>query len=105
MFLFNLFRKILRRMTQLLLLSLPLLLLAAAGLVWLPTGRWLLLPIVRHIGSGLVPSLRVEGVEGSLYGGYTVTGAALVSGDAALLEFRRLSVRPNWRWLDRKSVV
>ena len=35
---FNLFRKILRRMTQLLLLSLPLLLLAAAGLVWLPTG-------------------------------------------------------------------
>ena len=96
MFLFNLFRKILRRMTQLLLLSLPLLLLAAAGLVWLPTGRWLLLPIVRHIGSGLVPSLRVEGVEGSLYGGYTVTGAALVSGDAALLELRSLSVRPNW---------
>ena len=53
-------------MTQLLFLSLPLLLLAAAGLVWLPTGRWLLLPIVRHIGSGLVPSLRVEGLEGSL---------------------------------------
>ena len=83
-------------MTQLLLLLFPLLFLAAAGLVWLPTGRWLLLPIVRHIGSGLVPSLRVEGLEGSLYGGYTVTGAALVSGDAALLEFRRLSVRPNW---------
>lgn len=83
-------------MTQLLFLSLPLLLLAAAGLVWLPTGRWLLLPIVRHIGSGLVPSLRVEGLEGSLYSGYTVTGAALVSGDAALLELRSLSVRPNW---------
>ena len=83
-------------MTQLLLLLFPLLFLAAAGLVWLPTGRWLLLPIVRHIGSGLVPSLRVEGLEGSLYGGYTVTGAALVSGDAALLEFRSLSVRPNW---------
>lgn len=83
-------------MTQLLLLLFPLLFLAAAGLVWLPTGRWLLLPIVRHIGSGLVPSLRVEGLEGSLYGGYTVTGAALVSGDAALLELRRLSVRPNW---------
>ena len=83
-------------MTQLLLLLFPLLFLAAAGLVWLPTGRWLLLPIVRHIGSGLVPSLRVEGLEGSLYGGYTVTGAALVSGDAALLELRSLSVRPNW---------
>ena len=83
-------------MTQLLFLSLPLLLLAAAGLVWLPTGRWLLLPIVRHIGSGLVPSLRVEGLEGSLYGGYTVTGVVLVSGDAALLELRSLSVRPNW---------
>lgn len=83
-------------MTQLLLLLFPLLFLAAAGLVWLPTGRWLLLPIVRHIGSGLVPSLRVEGLEGSLYEGYTVTGAALLSGDAALLELRRLSVRPNW---------
>ena len=83
-------------MTQLLLLLFPLLFLLAAGLVWLPTGRWLLLPIVRHIGSGLVPSLRVEGVEGSLYGGYTVTGAALVSGDATLLELRSFSVRPNW---------
>lgn len=94
--LFGLFRKLLRHMMQLLLLSLPLLFLAAAGLVWLPTGRWLLLPIVRHIGSGLVPSLRVEGLEGSLYGGYTVTGVALISGDAALLELRSLSVRPNW---------
>lgn len=83
-------------MTQLLLLLFPLLFLLAAGLVWLPTGRWLLLPIVRHIGSGLVPSLRVEGLEGSLYGGYTVTGAALVSGDATLLELRSFSVRPNW---------
>ena len=80
-------------MTQLLLLLFPLLFLLAAGLVWLPTGRWLLLPIVRHIGSGLVPSLRVEGLEGSLYGGYTVTGAALVSGDATPTQIGRASCR------------
>ena len=85
-------KKILFRMTRLVIL----LVLAAAGLFWLPTGSWLALPLVRHLGAGIVPALRLEGLEGSLYGGYTATGAALVSGDVPLLEFRRLFVRPDW---------
>ena len=98
-----LLKKFLRLATVLLILILP----AAGALVWLPTGTWLALPLVRHLGAQLAPSLRLEGLEGSLYNGYTATGAALVSGDAPLLELRRLVVRPDWGailsgtpWLD-----
>ncbi len=85
-------KKFVRRMT----LFLTLLILAAAGLVWLPTGSWLVLPVARSVGAGLAPALRLEGLEGSLYGGYTATGAELVSGDVPLLTLGRLFVRPDW---------
>ena len=85
-------KKFLRLAAALLILILP----AAGALVWLPTGPWLALPLVRHLGVKLAPSLRLEGLEGSLYNGYTATGAALVSGDTPLLELRRLAVRPDW---------
>ena len=75
-----LLKKFLRLATVLLILILP----AAGALVWLPTGTWLALPLVRHLGAQLAPSLRLEGLEGSLYNGYTATGAALVSGGVAL---------------------
>ncbi len=85
-------KKILYRTTQFLLVLTA----AAAGLVWLPTGSWLVLPLARHLGGSGVPSLRLEDVQGSLYGGYSLTGVEVVSGDAVLLSLHRLAVRPDW---------
>ena len=70
---------------------------AAAGLFWFPTGSWLVLPLARHFGDRMVPSLRIERVEGSLRQGYSVSGAALVSGDDGVyLSLDRLCVSPDW---------
>ncbi|MBR1672155.1 MAG: hypothetical protein IJ702_04450 [Fretibacterium sp.] len=78
------------------LLVLALLLLAAgAGLFWLPTGS-LLLPIARYFGEGMVPEVRIGGIDGSLRQGYAVTGVEILSGDETYLTLSRAAVSPDW---------
>jgi hypothetical protein len=61
-------------------------------------------PAVRLWGGGFTPSLKLGGVEGSLYSGLTLRGVEIASGDKKLLAVDGLDLQPTWQdgpWLSR----
>lgn len=72
--------------------------------VWGPVGSLVVEPLVRQYGAAAVPSLRVTGVEGSLWSGITLSGVDLVSGDVSLLRADRIMIRPSWEQLARGAL-
>ena len=72
-----------------------LLIAAAAGLIWLPTGS-LLQMAVEQFGGSMVPQVRVGSIDGSLWQGYSVRDLAVISGDETFLTLEHAAVSPDW---------
>ncbi|MCR4817583.1 MAG: hypothetical protein K5841_01340 [Fretibacterium sp.] len=72
-----------------------LLIAAAAGLVWFPTGSLLMLA-VDYFGENMVPQVRVGGIDGSLWQGYSIRDVTVVSGDKTFLTLSYAAVSPDW---------
>ena len=72
-----------------------LLIVVAAGLVWLPTGP-LLQMAVEQFGEEMVPQVRVGSIDGSVWQGYSVRDLAVVSGDKTFLTLSHAAVSPDW---------
>ncbi len=89
-------RNILSSLLRSLIISIILLLVLISSLIWLPTGSWLLAPVIRYAGLKSMPHFTVRDGKGSLYGGYELRELEMSSGDITLISVKGIALRPDW---------
>ncbi|MBQ8693177.1 MAG: hypothetical protein IJ520_08540, partial [Synergistaceae bacterium] len=93
----SLFRGLIR-LINLLIIAAVLLVGAAAGLIWLPTGETVVKPALKYASENYLQPLRIDvnEIDGSVYRGYALKDLKIFSGDELYVSLDYAALSPDW---------
>ena len=93
----SLFRGLIK-LINLLIIAAVLLVGAAAGLIWLPTGETVVKPALKYASENYLQPLRIDvnEINGSVYRGYALKDLKIFSGDELYVSLDYAALSPDW---------